>query len=242
MTSNGYISFNSKDSFNGQYQNFNLNTRNISAWGVEKSQFINRTPNITPYNNKLAVTNGSQSFPVIIPIGQYDLETFAQELEIELNLQSFSGFTISVNPDGSIVVLNATPFNFVEINEVSKDLATMAGWPLKSVNDPLISELLGYPDLIYSSYVDITSSDLNQTNKSDDYASNNTTRNIIDRIHLTEYTVPSITINQNNNVKMMTVNGELFVGNLNIQIKDEFGNNYYNPDNLTHYNVLLITK
>jgi hypothetical protein len=243
MNSNGYISFNSKNiEFDKTYPNFNLNTRNIKAWGVVKSGFTNRTPNVTPYNNKLAVSDGTFSYVVDIEPGFYDINDFASALQTKLITDSFPGWVVTVEVDLSLTVSNVIPFNFVEINEVNKDLATMAGWPIKTINDPLNTSLNGRPILIYSNYVDFTSSDINQTNKSDDYSSNNSTRNILERIFITNGTTATINNNQNETIKYMSVNGELFVGNLKIVLKDEYGNDYYDPDNLNEYNLLLLTK
>ena len=243
MNSNGYISFNSrfKDDDN-TYSNFNMNTRNIKNWGVKSSHFLNRTPNITPFNNKLAVINAAFSYDVTLPVGHYNLNDFATLLEAQLIVDSFPGWTVTVELNGSLTVENATPFNFVEINEVSKDLATMAGWPLKTINDPLVISLNGFPSLIYSSYVDIVSGDLNQTNKSDDYSSNDRTRNIIERIFISDGEIATYNVNQNETIKFMDVNGELFVSNIRIDLKDEYGNNYYDPDNLNQYSLLLLTN
>lgn len=243
MNSNGYISFNSisKDDDN-TYSNFNMNTRNIKNWGVKSSHFLNRTPNITPFNNKLALTDGTNSYDVTLPIGFYNVSDFASILQTQLITDSFPGWLITEEINGSLTVENTTPFNFVEINEVSKNLATMAGWPIKTINDPLVTTLNGFPSLIYSSYVDFVSGDLNQTNNSDDYSSNNRTRNIIERVFIRDGKVSTYNINQNETIKYMGVNGELFVSNIRIDLKDEFGNNYYDPNNLNEYSLLLLTN
>ena len=243
MNSNGYISFNSnfKDVDN-TYTNFNMNTRNIKNWGVKSSHFFNRTPNITPFNNKLAVTNGTFSYAVTLPVGHYNVNDFATLLEAQLIVDSFPGWIVTDELNGSLTVQNATPFNFVEINEVNKDLATMAGWPLKNINDPLVTTLNGFPNLIYSSFVDFVSGDLNQTNKSDDYSSNDRTRNIIERIFISDGKIATYNINQNETIKYMGVNGELFVSNIKIDLKDEFGNDYFDPEKLNEYSLLLLTN
>jgi hypothetical protein len=219
-----------------------MNTRNIKNWGVKSSHFLNRTPNVTPFNNKLALTDGTFSYVVTLPVGFYNVSDFASILEAQLITDTFAGWIVTVELNGSLTVESVIPFNFVEINEVSKDLATMAGWALKTINDPLVISLNGFPSLIYSSYVDFVSGDLNQTNKSDDYSSNDRTRNIIERVFIRDGEVSSYNINQNETIKYMDVNGELFVSNIRIDLKDEFGNNYYDPDNLNQYSLLLLTN
>jgi hypothetical protein len=248
---NGYLSFNTNNVETGSrrnnatYSRFNLQTRNTKAWGIDKMCFTSRTPNINRYNNQLVVNDGITSYPITVPEGQYDGAGLATALETVLttDLPALGTWAVVFTAPNKFEIDNGgtTPFNFVETSEVSKNLASVMGWTVAFANDPLSDNFTGYGDLRYSKYVDFVSSDMNHMNPKDDYSTNNSTTNILGRIYIETSEQGVNTCYENTNIKMMKTGPYFDTGNIQIECRDEFGNTYYDPENVLEYSLLFIT-
>jgi hypothetical protein len=250
---NGYISFNSKDRKNKtvssnriRYDPFNLQMRDISGWALSEATFKPSDYNITEYNNGFAISDGIQSFPIYIDVGNYTLQELALVLEDALNTPPVlpTNFTVTPETNQTISIENiGTSFEFVEFDQVSKDIASMMGW---EKNTGLLNELFGWPQLNYTDYVDIVSISLNQKNPKGDFSTNKRTTNIIGRICLNDFDNDSVKVGKlicekKKNLKMMKTDKYLPPDNIEIEIRDEYGNLYYDPLNTMEYSLLMMT-
>ena len=54
-------------------------------------------------------------------------------------------------------------------------------------------------------------------------------------------TIDKLICGENTNLKMMKTNKYIGVDNVEIQVRDEYGNKYYDPGNKLEYSILLLT-
>jgi len=250
--SHGIISINSNDqipnsnrTFQDLYGNFNCNTRNIKKWGVYKSQFINKSPTIGINNNIIRWSEGGMSYEVIIVEGFYNPTELGAQIETQMNVISPSGtFIVSVDETKrTATISNVTQFTLLPV-ENHKSPATMMGWLDVQHTDTteLINGAEGRYNLNYTDYVDIVSYQLNQENRSDDYSTNKRVTNILDRIYLSDDPQQVVHNNENSFIKWIDVNSEFNLNNLEIQLKDDRGNDYYIDNYGTSYSILILTQ
>jgi hypothetical protein len=249
---NGYVSFNTTDlppdapRNNTTYLPFNLFCRNIAGWAVDRVSFLNRTPNINRHNNVIAINDGTTTYEATVAEGFYDGGALATALAAALNAQLPPlGTWAVVHTDNKFDIDNGgtTPFNFVQVSiaQTGESLASVCGWKVGNINDPLSTNFSGYGDLRYSKYVDIVSQDLNQFNPKDDYATNNATTNILTRVFINDWQGGVEAVQENTNLKMLKTSKYFDTGSIKIECRDEFGNLYYDPENVLEYTLLMIT-
>lgn len=245
LNTTGYISVDSNDRIaKNLFPNFNANTRNINKWGVAKSQLCYKDETIPLGNNIIRFATNIQSYETFVISDYYTITELAAAVEQQMN-NELAGFTITIDEDKrTINIQNATPFQLLP-NDNYKSIFEMWGLIGRGTlldPDGTYNSIFGKYTLNFTNYIDFVSYQINQNNKSDDYATNQKVNNLIERLYLSDDPNQVIHKNENHHIKWMDVDSEIGLNNLEIKLLDDRGNDIGEILGSSEYNLLLLTK
>jgi hypothetical protein len=249
IQSEAYVLLDSADRPKGQpLNNFQLAVGRIMSPGyftrlaLVVVQFPLAIPNVNPMNNTLVLSNGTSNVTITFLEGFYNTADMETQLNTSLNTWGLGGtFTVTRDPKTLyfIITNSTTPFKIVP-GPPGADLSEMLGL---DINTTLaLTQNGGYNNMMYTRYIDITSSCLTAFQKVQDTGSDFGSTKIIHRlIWDTTNGIPRADSNMGwtrttfesfalQNPKWMNwVNSGQMISNIDIQLLDEIGRPLYIP-------------
>lgn len=252
ISSKGFLSLNSRNRteetrpIDARYEGFKVRFDGVNGLGVCKVQFSESSPfNITPYNNRIFWQDASFSYESTVPAGSYTATTFATALQAQMSAAAPG--TLVSEVAGVFTISSVLPISFL----VPRNNDGTLFYKGKVINEMLFIPSNGQlllahvgsqaAELFYSSYCDITSSDIHTGKKIYDSDSNNITSNILHRVYFTDPTTPQgkKKLDEIENIKW--INSDLTNDlSLVIRLYDEYGNIYYDPNETIKYSILIM--
>jgi hypothetical protein len=202
----------------------------ISQLGIERANLYWSVPNINPQNNTFYYDNGTQTFPITINNGWYDLVSLASQIQLIVRATTGDAtFTCTTEaPDVTLPYVQSSVFG--RLNFAS--LATQVGVVLVT---PQVAHTYGFYDhpassssivwnvagLTYTDYIDVVMEDLLQDAKADVTHINNQVK-LITRIYLQGGIAPFQDLQVWNNIKWSCFNVGRSLGIVTLKLYDQF--------------------
>lgn len=240
----GYIIIDSKKAIkngadnNALSYNKYFNLQGVNYVALYSYDFLYNIDNVNDYNNTAYIDTGSQSFPVIIPNGNYTGITLAPAIKSALDGLGLGVWSVGYTTE-KFVITGPIIFKFIQGPNEDTNWSDMCGFEKYDFNLSLSNSSVYPVDLVYTNSVYIVSNILHSDKYKVD-SSTNLRNNILGIVyvkknkdlgenvkhHITEY---------NHVLKWIKTRDNRDLQNIDIQLFDDNGR----PLNGTNYNYVL---
>jgi hypothetical protein len=205
--------------------------KNIKSIGVQSLNILYGIDNININNNVAVVDDGSTSYPVEIPNGNYNIADLGTIIETQLNLLGIAVFGVSYL-NNRYIITSSIPIKFVvnPIKPYKNDWASMIGLPK---DQPLSVNIVGsVANILYTNKLFITSDEIHNNKTANDKTSSNRATNILAVVNIgnnlslgdgDEYIQPRNISVQYENIKWIHRRPENNLSSITIRILDSEG-------------------